>query len=138
MRWFVLIAVVIAIVRSLNGMRNNSTFSKKDNLWSLLTLIGYHIQLIIGLTLYIGRGWYALFGQMSDRLIRFFSVEHAFGMLVAIILVTVGRAKSKRATGDKAKHKTIFWYFLIALIITLITIPWPFLDTISRPWFPGM
>ena len=138
MRWFVLIAVIIAIIRSLSGMRNNKPFTKQDNLWSLLTLIGYHIQLVIGIAIYIGRGWYNGLGEMSDRLIRFFSVEHAFGMLIAIVLVTVGRAKSKRAATDTNRHKTIFWYYLIAFIITLITIPWPFISVIGRSWFPGM
>lgn len=138
MRWLVLIAIVVAIIRSLNGMRNSKSFSKKDNLWSLLTVIGYHFQLILGIVLYVGRGWHLSLGEMSDRLIRFFSLEHPFGMIVAVVLVTLGRAKSKRASIDAAKHKMLFWYFAIALFITLITIPWPFIDVVGRGWFPGM
>lgn len=138
LRWFALIAIVFALIRSFQGMRNNKPFTKPDNLWSLLTLIAFHLQLVLGLALYFLKGWHTLIGEMSDKLIRFYSVEHSLGMIIAITLVTIGRVSSKKLDNDTAKHKKIFWYFFIALIITLVSIPWPFREIVGRPWFPGM
>src|SRR5690554_1670625 len=138
LRWFALLAIIIAVIRSFQGMQGKKPFAKKDNLWSLLTLIAFHLQLVLGLALYFLKGWHTLIGEMSDRLIRFYSVEHSLGMLIAIVLVTIGRVSSKKMESDTAKHKKIFWYFFIALIITLVSIPWPFREIVGRPWFPGM
>jgi|SRR5690554_1427333 len=138
LRWFALLAIIIALIRSFNGMRKGVPFTKSDNLWSLLTLIAFHTQLIIGFALFFGKGWFRAFGEMSDKLVRFFTVEHTLGMLIAITLVTIGRVRSKKQMTDTGKHKKIFWFFFIALIITLVSIPWPFREVVSRPWFPGM
>ena len=138
LRWFALIAIIIAVIRSFQGMQGNKPYTKKDNLWSLLTLIAFHLQLVLGFALYFLRGWYTQIVEMSDRLVRFYSVEHSLGMLIAIVLVTVGRSSSKKMESDTAKHKKVFWYFFIALIITLVSIPWPFREIIGRGWFPGM
>lgn len=139
LRWFALLAIIISLIRSFKGMRKGIPFTKPDNLWSLLTLIAFHTQLIIGLVLFFGNDWLNRFGGMTDKLGRFFTVEHTLGMIIAIALVTIGRVSSKKQTTDIGKHKKIFWFFLIALIITLISIPWPFRgEIIGRAWFPGM
>lgn len=138
LRWFALLAILISLFRSFKGMRKGVPFTKPDDLWSLLTLIAFHTQLLVGLTLFFGKGWFSMFGEMSDKLVRFYTVEHTLGMLIAITLVTIGRVSSKKQTTDIGKHKKVFWFFFIALIITLISIPWPFREVIGRSWFPGM
>jgi hypothetical protein len=54
-------------------------------------------------------------------------------MLLAIILITVARGKAKRNQYGPAS-----WLYLIALILILAVVPWPFRDVVARPWFPGM
>jgi len=139
LRWVALVAIVVAIINALGGLRKGRPFSKSDNRWSLITLITFHIQLVIGLVLYFMGGWHTQIGNMSDKVIRFFSIEHLLGMLIVVILVTVGRASGKRASSDLLKHKRHFSYFLLALIILLFNIPWPFREVgAGRSWFPGM
>lgn len=138
LRWFALLCIIISIFTSLRGMTQNRIFGKEANRWSLLTLIMFHLQLLIGLVLYFAQGWYTQVGNMSDKIVRFFAVEHMAGMVIAIALVTIGRVSIKKVPSYKAKHKRIFWFFLIALIITIASIPWPFREGIARPWFPGM
>jgi hypothetical protein len=70
---------------------------------------------------------------MKDAATRFFAVEHFAGMLIAIILITIARGKAK-----VFNYKASSLLYLIALIIILVSIPWPFREGISRPWFPGM
>ncbi len=140
LRWVALLAIIISLIKSFDGMRGNKPFTASDNRWSLITLIVFHTQLILGFALYFMQGWYKLLGNMSDELIRFFSLEHMLGMLIAVALVTIGRVSAKKAPTDKVKHKRTFWYFLIALVIVVITVPWPFRGLIGagRTWFPGM
>lgn len=132
LRYILLIFLIWATVNAFLKMRGNKPFLALDNKLSLYTFILAHIQLLIGLALYIfGANGIKLFEKgmstvMSVSVFRFFAVEHLVGMLIAIALITVGRIKAKKLTEDLAKHKTTFTFFLIALIIILVTIPWPF------------
>jgi uncharacterized membrane protein len=71
---------------------------------------------------------------MKNADLRFWAVEHPLMMIIAVVLVTIGRSKSKRATQDVSKHKTAFWFFAIAMLLMLSMIPWPF-SAHPRPWF---
>jgi len=120
-------------------MLKGGTFSKSDNRWSLLTLIGFHLQLVIGLILYFTQGWHQQLGNMADKVIRFYSLEHLVAMLIAIALVTIGRSRAKKAKTDRVKFKRQFWFFLIAFIIVMANIPWPFREVgAGKGWLPGL
>jgi lauroyl/myristoyl acyltransferase len=54
---------------------------------------------------------------------------------MAIILVTIGRIRSKKATEDKQKFRMIVLYFGLALFVLIVSIPWPFRETFGRGWF---
>ena len=108
-------------------------------------MISAHTQLLLGLILwFFGDVGFKLvrntgdFGAlMKDDVARFWTMEHNLGMLAAIILITIGRGVSKKNITDAAKHKRSFWFFFIALVLILISIPWPGRDA-GRPIFPGM
>jgi len=139
LRWLALIAIVIAIFQSLRGMTGGKEYTAKDNRWSLITLITFHLQLVLGLVLYFGKGWYTQLGDMSNAVVRFWSLEHLVAMLIAIALVTIGRVSAKKTSSARVKHKRHFWYFTIAFLIVLANIPWPFREPgIARGLFPGM
>jgi hypothetical protein len=74
---------------------------------------------------------------MKDKFYRFFWVEHPVGMVLAIGLITLGYGMSKKSVSDTTKFRRAFWYFTIALVIILITIPWPYRELVGRPIFPG-
>ena len=141
LRWVILILAVVAIYKSWSGMTGGKTFTAGDRKTGLFLMIAAHTQLLVGLYLYFAGPWGLAniqnlgFGPvMKDSVARFYAVEHIFGMLVAIVLITIGRGAAKKAIPDAAKHKRSFWFFLVALIIILATIPWPFRAGISRPW----
>lgn len=131
-RWIVLLLLLIAIFNSL--VAGDRPFIKSDNRTGLLLTIFADLMLLIGLALwYFGpRGYQALEGQggmsevMKDPNSRFFVVEHFAGMLVAIILIHIGKAQAKKRIGDKAKHRRTLIFYLLALLIILASIPWPF------------
>lgn len=140
LRWVVLILVLAAIGRAVTNM-SSGKFTALDDKLSLFSLISAHIQLLLGLSLYfispfvkaameMGMG-----AAMKDTVMRFWLVEHIFGMVGGIALITIGRIAAKKATEDKAKFKKIAVYFGIGLLIILATIPWPFREVLGRGWF---
>ena len=101
----------------------------------LLTLIFAHLQLVIGFYLYFTSAKVNLSSlDMANAIMRFFTVEHLVGMLIAIVLITLGRIQSKKITTPALKHKKIFVLFFIALLIILLSIPWPFRG-VGGAWF---
>ena len=70
---------------------------------------------------------------MKDKFFRFYWVEHPLMMFIAIALITVARGKAK-----VLNYKATDWLLLIALLLILAAVPWPFRDIVGRPWFPGM
>ncbi len=142
MRWVILVLLIITIARSLGGMNSGKVFTPGHRKTALFLMIATDIQLLLGLYLYISKGWFNALtsggGVMSNAYSRFFAVEHLLGMLIALILIHVGYANTKKDIPDAAKYKKLFWFSLIALIVILVSIPWPFREAVARPWFPGM
>ena len=104
------------------------------------------IMLLIGLYQWFTGPWglkmikaSSMSAVMKNPVARFFAVEHLVGMLIAIILIHVGYSYSKKNMPDKVKHKRVLVFFGLALLIILISIPWPFrVVGAGRTWFPGM
>lgn len=142
MRWFVLLTALLALFRGLGGLSGNKIFGKADKRAGLFFMICCDIQLLLGLVLYIRKGWFNVLtsggGFMKNPAQRFWAMEHLLGMLIAIILVHIGYSATKKNISDKAKFSRWFWFSFIALLLILATIPWPFRENIARAWFPGM
>lgn len=130
-RWIVLLLLLIAIFNSL--VAGKRPFIKSDARTGTLLVIFTDLMFLIGLALwYFGaRGLHVMQGgNMSEVMknpgLRFFAVEHSVGMLIAIILIHIGKAQARKQISDKAKHKRTLLFYLLALLIILATIPWPF------------
>jgi len=141
LRWIILVLLILSIVRSFSGWKSKKAFSTGDGKMWLFLMISAHITLVLGLyQLFFGRYGIAVTSLpegtqvMKDKFFRFFWVEHPFGMIVSVVLITLGRRMSKPAIPDTDKYKKAFWYFFIALIVILATVPWPFRDIVGRPW----
>lgn len=143
LRWVVLLVALWAIIKMAAGRNGQKTFSASDKRPALFFLITMDLQLLVGLYLYFAGAWGLKniqnqgFGNvMKDAASRFFAVEHILGMLIAVVLVHIGYSATKKAVSDKKKFSKAFWCFLIALIVILATIPWPFREALGRGWVP--
>ncbi|MFK8037354.1 MAG: hypothetical protein AB8B74_03610 [Crocinitomicaceae bacterium] len=134
LRWIALFLIIATIVISFTS--KNKPYSGFEKKLALYTLISFHVQLLIGLFLYFSENGRIDFfeGFMKNDIARFYNVEHIFGMIVAIVLITIGYSKAKRKTEDSAKRKTIKMFYIIGLIIVLYSIPWPFRG-LGGHWF---
>jgi hypothetical protein len=135
LRWVVLILLIATIVNAL-GKRSGGTVYPAKNKLALFGLISVHVQLILGLVLYLFLSPMVSFegGVMGDSVGRFYTVEHLIGMILGIVLVTVGYSKAKRQAGINKGWKTVGVFYLIGLLVILASIPWPFRN-LGAGWF---
>src|SRR5580765_1307882 len=98
LRWVILVLLLLSIVQSFIGWTKNRELRDGDaKLW-LFTMISVHTTLLIGLILLLfGRFGILSSGipegvkLMQDKFYRFFWIEHPVGMLIATLLITLGR-----------------------------------------------
>lgn len=129
LRWLVLIAGAAAVARGGSGNGNAGRL--------FVTLLD--IQMLIGLLLYF---WLSPLttaalqdfgGAMSSSQLRYFAVEHVLGMIIAIALAHVGRAKIRKVP-EHRRARTAAIFYGLALLAILISIPWPGMPA-GRPLF---
>lgn len=125
LRWIALVLLVAAVVVAIGKWQGRSGYTDGNRKLYLFTLIAVHTQLIIGLILYVISPK-VNFSLISDKLYRFYTVEHTAGMLIAIVLITIGYSRSKRTTDAIAKQRLIGIFYGIGLLLILVSIPWPF------------
>jgi NADH:ubiquinone oxidoreductase subunit 2 (subunit N) len=123
--YLAILVLVIAVVNSFIGKGSNKEFTAKDRKIALFALIGTHIQLLVGLVLYfVSPLGSAVFGQMKEASLRLTSLEHPLVNIIAIVLITVGWSKHKKADSSEAKFKSIAVFYALGLVLILSRIPW--------------
>jgi len=138
LRWAVLFTGLVAWFRAIGGKTARRAWTPKDDLWGLLLTISADLQLLVGLVLYVflspitRLGVRNLAAAMQIPAARYFTVEHAAGMIIAIALIHVGRVKIRKAAEPARKHRAAMLFFGIAMVIIIISIPWPGLP-VARP-----
>jgi hypothetical protein len=91
-------------------------------------LISCHTMLLLGLILLavspIAEVAFADMGAaMKDSVLRKAVVEHPFTNIIAVVLATIGNAKSKKAIGNGRKFKVSMIFFGLALVLILSRLP---------------
>lgn len=131
LRWLVLLFLIAAIYQTFS--RRGKFGDIKEAKSVLITLILTHLQLLVGLILYFISPKVQFGGStMSSSVLRFYTVEHILLMVVAVVLITMGYSRSKRAPKP---FNVALNFYLIALILILISIPWPFRESLGAGWF---
>jgi hypothetical protein len=139
-RWIALSMLSYTICRAYLGYRSNRNFSSDDNALRHWTATVLQLQMVVGLVLYFNSPFVAAFwAEQSDRNIGetngFFAALHLPLMFLAVTVLSIGSALAKRKSTDMLKYKTMLLWFSVALLIILISIPWPFSPLAQRPYF---
>ncbi|MBW0160667.1 MAG: hypothetical protein HYI21_01480 [Sediminibacterium sp. Gen4] len=146
LRWVILILLLVSIVKAWSGWQNKKVFAPGDKKTWLFTMIAGHTTLLLGLYQWAA-GRYGFFtttlpegvSMMKDKFYRFYWVEHPLTMILAIVFLTLAHGMSKKSVSDEVKYRKAFFYFLIALLLILAGVPWPFRgEPIARGLVPGM
>jgi uncharacterized membrane protein len=123
-RYLLLAALIFVLYRSISGWLGNKPYEKADNAASAALLGFTHLQALLGLIMYFGTSAYTTTPglSMKDPWVRYFKAEHIAAMLIAVVLIQLGRTFSKKATLDTEKHKKVAIYTSIATIIIFGTL----------------
>ena len=131
LRWVVLLSGLFAIVLAVTGIAQKRPWGSQDNRAGAIFTGMLDLQMLLGLVLYfllspLTRAAMGDFGAaMGDSLLRFWAVEHVFGMVVGIILAHRGRSRVRAIQDPVRKHRVAAIFFGLALIAILASIPWP-------------
>lgn len=144
LRWVILIILLVALYKSFAD--KNKAFTPGHRKTGLFLMIFADIMLLVGLYQWITGPWGLKSIQsngmgvvMKNASLRFFAIEHLIGMIIAISLIHIGYSYAKKNVTDSVKHKRTLLFYGLALLIILISIPWPFRAVgAGRGWLPGM
>jgi hypothetical protein len=64
--------------------------------------------------------------------VRFFAIEHALYMILAVVFAHLGSALPRKAEASVSKYKRAAIAFTLALLLVLLGMPW------MRPFLPGL
>lgn len=129
-RWLALAAGIGATIVPLTD-RSASLPSSRADRWGLFLVTSVDLQLLLGLLLYFvaSPNMQAIrsdFGAaMRDPTARFWAVEHLTMMMVAVILVHVGRVLARKAKSPAAKRTRMLVCFGLATLLMIGGTPWP-------------
>lgn len=127
--YLVVIMLAIASISAIIGYVNNKEYTANNFRISLFTLIVTHIQLLLGIVLYLTPENLSRFdggmgAAMKNPTLRLYLVEHPLVMILAVVFVTIGYSKHKKKLTSKPKFKILAIFYTLALICVLSRIPW--------------
>jgi hypothetical protein len=140
LRYVILALLIYTAIKAWMGWLGKKEFQPADRKAGAITMGLLHLQLIIGLALYIMKEYFNVFTQFLQNKesvnvqSRFWGLEHISMMIIGIILVTLGHMLSKRALTNEDKYKKLAIFFTLGLLIIFAAIPWPFIKTWGS-WF---
>lgn len=138
LRWVVLITGVLVVLRAISGVSGRRLWTPADDRAALWFTIALDVQLLVGLLLYFVLSPFTTdamkdFGAaMRTPSLRFWAVEHVFGMVIGVALAHVGRVRIRKAEMSR-RHLVAVIFFGLALVAILASIPWPGTPN-GRPW----
>jgi uncharacterized membrane protein len=109
-----LLAIVVSLVKE-----KNETVSGKPSKLVLFSLIFSHIQLLVGLVLLV-MNIMSNSNIMKTPELRKKLVEHPVMMILAVVFITIGYSKAKRATNGRDRAKKIAIFYGLGLLISIV------------------
>jgi len=140
LRWAILIFLLVLLTRCVRGLRTNRPWTERDERLHVILISLIDLQFLLGIALYFGlspltRAFLDNPGAgMKQSVIRFFGMEHVLSNLVGIVLLHIGRVRSRRAPNTRTRRLRVLVSLAIALLLFLIAMPWPGLPY-GRPLF---
>jgi len=131
LRWLVVLSGIAVLGGAVAGVSTRRAWLPVDNLRLALFTHSLDVQMLIGLILYAflspvtRSGFENMQLTMRDPILRFFVVEHLVGMVVAIALAHVGRARARKAADAAARHRAVLIFIGLSMVALLLSIPWP-------------
>lgn len=133
LRWIVLALLVAVAARAALGWRAGRDWRRGDERLQVTLLRAVDLQFTLGVAMAVflspfTRAFYTDVARgMKEPALRFFGVEHALGMLLAVAALHVGRERSRKAAAPRLRQRRVCLSALLGLLLMAGSIPWPFL-----------
>jgi hypothetical protein len=143
LRWVVIVLAVLAVLRAVRGRSARAAWQHADDAVGQWFVIALDVQVLIGLMLSFvlspmtGAFWSDMGAGMSNAPLRFLAIEHLVGMIVAMALAHTGRIRVRRRSDSKERHTQSLVFNGLALLVMLLSIPWPFTE-VGAPLLRGL
>jgi hypothetical protein len=108
-----LLAIIVSLVKE-----KNEPVSGKPSKLVLFSLIFSHIQLVVGLVLLV-MDIMSNSNIMKTPELRKKLVEHPAMMILAVVFITIGYSKAKRATNGRDRAKKIAIFYGLGFVISI-------------------
>jgi hypothetical protein len=117
-RWVLLVAAIVVVIKALVGWLGKRPFTKLDGQLGMAFVTIVDIQVFLGLIIWLfgPMGLQTLSQSMGNAALRFIVLEHPILMLIALAFAHIGRARSKKAVDDTAKHRISFIFYLLSFV----------------------
>ncbi len=125
LRYIVLLLIGLALLLSVIALFARKDYTETNRKLSLFAMISTHTQLIFGFILYFFSplvNYRNMAEAMKDTMTRYWTVEHSVMMIFAVILITVGHIRAKKAVIALNKHRAIALYYGLAVLVILLAI----------------
>lgn len=129
LRWIVLLGGAVTFGRAVVAASQQRKWSDADTRVLRGFVGAFDLQVGLGLLMYFGTsalGVRMLPYAMQSSVLRFFAIEHAFGMLVAAAVLHIGTARGRRLGEAPRRQRRTAVVVGVTLAIVLVTIPWWF------------
>jgi hypothetical protein len=142
LRWVVLLAALLVLIRAVVGVTQRRPWTPADDGAAKWFGISLDVQMLIGLIIYFFlspftmSAWSDIGAAMRDAPTRLIVIEHQFGMIVAVALAHIGRARIRKNREGPRRHRLALIFFGLALVVIVASIPWPGRPG-GRALFPG-
>lgn len=114
--YIVVALLAISFIAALMGLQKG-TYKPLDHKLGLFTMIFAHIQLLVGLGMY-------MMSDMVQANVTRYKFEHPVLMILGIVFITIAFSKTKRMEDAKKKQKVKVLLYAGALLIIMARIPW--------------
>jgi predicted cation transporter len=138
LRYLVLLSILLVIYLAWEALVFKKPYTRLHRIATASASGISQLQLLVGFALYFfgptaQSFWQNKSMRWGDGL--FFALVHFGLMSAAIAIISIGEALAKREVDERRKFRILFNYFVLALFIILVAIPWPFSPLAQRPWF---
>jgi hypothetical protein len=140
LRWAVVLFGALVLLQGLLGTTAGGQVGTLGKRLGLAFMVSFDLQVLIGLLLHLflspvtKAGMQDMSATMKDPTARYWVVEHGVTMILALVVVHIGRALAWRAKSERSAHFRRMVTTAIALGLILIRAPWPFSPDVTRPW----
>jgi hypothetical protein len=131
-RWAVLACAAWATFSALGGLSAHRSWTRRARVPGVVLAAVADLQLLLGLSLWIALSPHAV---TSAGRSHYWTFLHPLLGLTVVALVHVGSVRIRRGLDDGARWRTAARFYGSALVLALVTVPWP-IAGMGRPLLP--